>query len=45
LHRVHFEMRVLSHYSDTGLPLLWPVCTEAQTAPLLTMRTCASRFV
>jgi hypothetical protein len=35
LHRVHFEMRVLSHYSDTGLPLLWPVCTEYTLGPLL----------
>ena len=35
LNRVHFEMRVLSHYSYTGLPMLWPVCTEYTLGPLL----------
>ena len=35
LNRVHFEMCVLSHYSDTGLPLMWPVCGEYQLYILL----------
>ena len=35
LNRVHFEMCVLSHYSDTGLPMMWPVCGEYQLYTLL----------
>jgi hypothetical protein len=33
--RVHFEMLRLAHFSYTGIPLLWPVCTEYTLGPLL----------
>jgi hypothetical protein len=33
--RVHFEMLHLAQLSYTGIPLLWPVCTEYTLGPLL----------
>ena len=32
--RVHCEMLHLAHFSYTGIPLLWPVCTEYTLGPL-----------
>jgi hypothetical protein len=33
--RVHCEMLHLAHFAYTGIPLLWPVCTEYTLGPLL----------
>jgi hypothetical protein len=35
LRHVHFEMLHLAHFSYTGIPLMWPVCTEYTLGPLL----------